>query len=173
MTLPMSLDADAAAAVLAWYDRHRRELPWRVPPGEAADPYKVWLSEIMLQQTTVTAVKPYFAAFLSLWPNVGLLAEARSEEVMRAGLGLVIIRARAISTPAQKSSRSGTTARFRPPKQRCGNCLELALYSGGDCRDRFRADAQPPSMAMSRGLPRGFLRSTRRFQQRCPRSRQK
>ncbi len=88
MTLPMSLDADATAAVLAWYDRHRRELPWRVPPGEAADPYKVWLSEIMLQQTTVTAVKPYFAAFLSLWPNVGLLAEARSEEVMRAWAGL-------------------------------------------------------------------------------------
>ena len=88
MTLPMSLDANAAAAVLAWYDRHRRELPWRVRPGEAVDPYKVWLSEIMLQQTTVTAVKPYFAAFLSLWPNVGLLAEARSEEVMRAWAGL-------------------------------------------------------------------------------------
>ena len=88
MTLPMSLDAHIAAAVLAWYDRHRRDLPWRARPGEAADPYKVWLSEIMLQQTTVAAVKPYFAAFLSLWPNVGLLAEARSEEVMRAWAGL-------------------------------------------------------------------------------------
>jgi A/G-specific adenine glycosylase len=88
MTLPMSLEAHIAAAVLAWYDRHRRDLPWRARPGEAADPYKVWLSEIMLQQTTVAAVKPYFAAFLSHWPNVGLLAKARSEEVMRAWAGL-------------------------------------------------------------------------------------
>src|SRR5664279_1599689 len=88
MTLPMSLDAQIAAAVLAWYDRHRRDLPWRARPGETADPYKVWLSEIMLQQTTVAAVKPYFAAFLSLWRNVGLLAEARNEEVMRAWAGL-------------------------------------------------------------------------------------
>jgi A/G-specific adenine glycosylase len=88
MTLPMSLDAQIAAAVLSWYDRHRRDLPWRARPGETADPYKVWLSEIMLQQTTVTAVKPYFAAFLSLWPNAGLLAGARSEEVMRAWAGL-------------------------------------------------------------------------------------
>src|SRR5664279_3375425 len=88
MTLPMSLEAHIAAALLAWYDRHRRDLPWRARPGETADPYKVWLSEIMLQQTTVAAVKPYFAAFLSRWPNVGLLAEARSEEVMRAWAGL-------------------------------------------------------------------------------------
>jgi len=88
MTLPMSLEAHMAAAVLAWYDRHRRDLPWRARSGETADPYKVWLSEIMLQQTTVAAVKPYFAAFLSHWPNVGLLAEARSEAVMRAWAGL-------------------------------------------------------------------------------------
>jgi A/G-specific adenine glycosylase len=88
MTFPLSLDARAGGAVLAWYDRHRRDLPWRARPGEAADPYKVWLSEIMLQQTTVAAVKPYFAAFLSRWPNVGLLAQARGEEVMRAWAGL-------------------------------------------------------------------------------------
>jgi A/G-specific adenine glycosylase len=88
MTLPVSRDAHTAAAVLAWYDRHRRDLPWRARPGEAADPYKVWLSEIMLQQTTVAAVKPYFAAFLVRWPNVGLLAEARGEDVMRAWAGL-------------------------------------------------------------------------------------
>jgi len=85
---PVSDDPRAAAAVLAWYDRHRRDLPWRARPGEAADPYKVWLSEIMLQQTTVAAVKPYFAAFLARWPNVGLLAAASSEEVMRAWAGL-------------------------------------------------------------------------------------
>jgi A/G-specific adenine glycosylase len=78
-----------AAALLTWYDCHRRELPWRAKPGERADPYKVWLSEIMLQQTTVAAVKPYFAAFLALWPNIDLLAGVKPREVMQqwAGLG--------------------------------------------------------------------------------------
>lgn len=77
------------AAVLGWYDQHRRQLPWRADTGEKADPYAVWLSEIMLQQTTVAAVKPYFAAFLSRWPDVEALAKAPLEEVMRqwAGLG--------------------------------------------------------------------------------------
>jgi A/G-specific adenine glycosylase len=90
MAFKRSLDAraGAAAALLAWYDRHRRDLPWRAPPGEPADPYKVWLSEIMLQQTTVAAVKPYFLGFLARWPNVGLLAQASGEEVMRAWAGL-------------------------------------------------------------------------------------
>jgi A/G-specific adenine glycosylase len=90
MAIKTSLDArDAAAAtLLAWYDRHRRDLPWRALPGEPADPYKVWLSEIMLQQTTVTAVKPYFLGFLARWPNVGRLAQASGEEVMRAWAGL-------------------------------------------------------------------------------------
>src|SRR5208337_4972400 len=78
-----------AAALLAWYDRHRRILPWRSPPGQSADPYAVWLSEIMLQQTTVAAVKPYFKAFLARWPDVQALAAAPADEVMRewAGLG--------------------------------------------------------------------------------------
>jgi A/G-specific adenine glycosylase len=90
MAFKASLDAraGAAAALLAWYDRHRRDLPWRAVPGAPADPYKVWLSEIMLQQTTVTAVKPYFLGFLARWPNVRLLAEASGEEVMRAWAGL-------------------------------------------------------------------------------------
>jgi len=76
-------------ALLAWYDRHRRRLPWRALPGEAADPYRVWLSEIMLQQTTVQAVKPYFEAFTARFPDVEALAAAPSEAVMRlwAGLG--------------------------------------------------------------------------------------
>ena len=52
------------AAVLGWYDRERRDLPWRMPPGETADPYRVWLSEIMLQQTTVKAVLPRYELFL-------------------------------------------------------------------------------------------------------------
>src|SRR5262249_36126396 len=78
-----------AAALLAWYDRHRRILPWRAPPGRRADPYHVWLSEIMLQQTTVVTVAPYFRRFLARWPTVAALAAAPVEEVMRewAGLG--------------------------------------------------------------------------------------
>ena len=78
-----------AARLLAWYDRHRRVLPWRALPGERPDPYAVWLSEIMLQQTTVAAVKAYYAKFLALWPTVEALAAAPVEDVMRewAGLG--------------------------------------------------------------------------------------
>lgn len=77
-----------AAALLRWYDRHRRSLPWRAEPGEMADPYRVWVSEIMLQQTTVTAVKPYFAKFMALFPTVEALAGAPTEAVMQAWAGL-------------------------------------------------------------------------------------
>jgi A/G-specific adenine glycosylase len=75
--------------LLAWYDHHRRRLPWRALPGEAADPYRVWLSEVMLQQTTVTAVAPYYAKFLARFPTVAALAAAETEEVFKlwAGLG--------------------------------------------------------------------------------------
>jgi A/G-specific adenine glycosylase len=77
-----------AADLLAWYDRHRRRLPWRALPGVIADPYAVWLSEIMLQQTTVAAVKPYFETFLARWPTVSDLARAKVEDVMTAWAGL-------------------------------------------------------------------------------------
>jgi len=77
-----------AADLLAWYDRHRRALPWRAYAGERPDPYRVWASEIMLQQTTVTAVKPYFERFMARFPTVRHLAEAPSEEVMQAWAGL-------------------------------------------------------------------------------------
>jgi A/G-specific adenine glycosylase len=78
-----------SAALLAWYDRHRRVLPWRAPPGKTADPYRVWLSEIMLQQTAVTAVAPYYARFVERFPSVAALAEAELEDVLKlwAGLG--------------------------------------------------------------------------------------
>lgn len=79
-----------SAELLAWYDRHARVLPWRVPPGgTGADPYRVWLSEVMLQQTTVAAVKAYFERFTLLWPTVQDLAEAEDAQVMAewAGLG--------------------------------------------------------------------------------------
>lgn len=77
------------ASLLKWYDRHRRVLPWRALPKQKADPYHVWLSEIMLQQTTVPAVVPYFLKFLSKWPAVHDLARAEAEDVMQnwAGLG--------------------------------------------------------------------------------------
>jgi A/G-specific adenine glycosylase len=77
-----------AARLLGWYDRHARDLPWRARPGERPDPYAVWLSEIMLQQTTVKAVAPYYRAFLARWPRVGALAAAPVEEVMSAWAGL-------------------------------------------------------------------------------------
>jgi A/G-specific adenine glycosylase len=77
-----------AAALLGWYDRHRRQLPWRAAAGEAPDPYRVWLSEIMLQQTTVKAVAPYFARFMQRWPTVEALAAAPLEDVLKAWAGL-------------------------------------------------------------------------------------
>lgn len=82
-----------ATKLLAWYDRHHRDLPWRTPPtalasGERPDPYRVWLSEVMLQQTTVEAVKPYFRAFTSRWPTVAALSAAEPDDVMKAWAGL-------------------------------------------------------------------------------------
>ncbi len=78
-----------SAVLLDWYDRHRRTLAWRAPPGETPDPYRVWLSEIMLQQTTVAAVDGYFRRFVELWPTVADLANAELDDVLRqwAGLG--------------------------------------------------------------------------------------
>jgi A/G-specific adenine glycosylase len=77
--------------LLAWYDRHARDLPWRVPPSSAArpDPYRIWLSEVMLQQTTVAAVRDYFHRFTARWPDVAALAAAADADVMGewAGLG--------------------------------------------------------------------------------------
>ncbi|GMN04077.1 A/G-specific adenine glycosylase [Erythrobacter sp. MTPC3] len=82
-----------SSTLLDWYDNHARALPWRNPPGEpapqdAAWPYRVWLSEIMLQQTTVAAVKPYFEKFTRIWPSVEDLAAASDDEVMAAWAGL-------------------------------------------------------------------------------------
>jgi A/G-specific adenine glycosylase len=74
--------------LLAWYDRSRRTLPWRAAPGERPDPYAVWLSEVMLQQTTVAAVGAFYAKFLTLWPRVENLAAAPVEAVMQAWAGL-------------------------------------------------------------------------------------
>ena len=85
-----------SSELLAWYDRHARRLPWRVPPGSRdadgdplrADPYRVWLSEVMLQQTTVVAVAPYYRTFLERWPTVDALAAAPLDDVLTAWAGL-------------------------------------------------------------------------------------
>ncbi|MDF1601237.1 A/G-specific adenine glycosylase [Mesorhizobium sp. YIM 152430] len=96
-----------AAALLAWYDKHHRDLPWRIPPrdlaaGSRTDPYRVWLSEIMLQQTTVEAVKPYFLTFIERWPTVSDLAAADSDDIMKAWAGLgYYSRARNLKTCAE------------------------------------------------------------------------
>jgi len=80
---------DRSRLLLEWYDRHRRALPWRAGSGEIPDPYKVWLSEIMLQQTGVKTVGPYFAKFIARWPDVAALAASSLDDVLRmwAGLG--------------------------------------------------------------------------------------
>jgi A/G-specific adenine glycosylase len=79
---------DASNALLGWYAVDKRRLPWRSEAGERPDPYRVWLSEVMLQQTTVAAVRPYFEAFTARWPTVDALAAAADEEVMSAWAGL-------------------------------------------------------------------------------------
>src|SRR6266581_2329808 len=70
--------------LLAWFDRHRRDLPWRLD----RDPYRVWVSEVMLQQTTVAAVGPYFERFLAAFPTVTDLASADEQDVLRLWEGL-------------------------------------------------------------------------------------
>lgn len=87
MSTAAPIDRAAGKALLAWYDRHRRTMPWRATRGRA-DPYRVWLSEVMLQQTTVAAVIPYFERFTARWPTVEALAAAPEADVMAAWAGL-------------------------------------------------------------------------------------
>ncbi|HWU25400.1 MAG TPA: A/G-specific adenine glycosylase [Rhizomicrobium sp.] len=95
-----------AEKLLTWYDVHRRVLPWRAKPGEKSDPYRVWLSEIMLQQTTVVAVAAYYRKFLTRWPNVEELAAAGLDEVLGAWAGLgYYARARNLHKCAQVVAR--------------------------------------------------------------------
>ena len=102
---------DIADSLLAWYDRHHRVLPWRIDPamakaGKMPDPYRIWLSEVMLQQTTVQAVKAYFEKFTTLWPTVSDLAAAPAEDVMKAWAGLgYYARARNLKTCAEAVAR--------------------------------------------------------------------
>ncbi|MCT2398244.1 A/G-specific adenine glycosylase [Novosphingobium mangrovi (ex Huang et al. 2023)] len=103
-----SFDA-VSRALLDWYDAHARDLPWRARPGTPPpEPYRVWLSEVMLQQTTVAAVKDYFAAFTSRWPSVEALAVASDEDVMAAWAGLgYYARARNLLACAREVAANG------------------------------------------------------------------
>ncbi|MGF1502683.1 MAG: A/G-specific adenine glycosylase [Paracoccaceae bacterium] len=102
---------DLGRALLDWYDRMHRTLPWRVSPAEARaggrpDPYRIWLSEVMLQQTTVAAVEGYFRAFTTRWPTVGALAASPLEDVLAAWAGLgYYARARNLHACAQVVAR--------------------------------------------------------------------
>src|SRR5689334_19379427 len=97
---------DTVAALLDWYDRERRDLPWRAKKRKKSDPYGVWLSEIMLQQTTVKAVIPYYIRFLERWPTIADLAAAPVNDVMAAWAGLgYYSRARNLHKCAQTIAR--------------------------------------------------------------------
>jgi A/G-specific adenine glycosylase len=108
--------APSAETLLAWYDRYRRRLPWRALPGATPDPYHVWLSEIMLQQTTVAAVGPYFESFLRRWPAVADLAAAELDEVLHAWQGLgYYARARNMHRCARPPASARIPPRRSPP----------------------------------------------------------
>ena len=111
------MPVDAATKVLAWYDLHARSLPWRAAPGQPlADPYHVWLSEIMLQQTTVAAVRPYFERFIARWPTIAALAAAPDEEILTAWAGLgYYARARNLIACAQQVAAQGAFPRAGLP----------------------------------------------------------
>lgn len=103
--LPIATINNFRKSVLAWYDKNRRVLPWRALPGDKPDPYHVWLSEVMLQQTVVATVIPYFLKFLQLWPAVKDMANAEQEDVLHAWAGLgYYARARNLHKCAQKIS---------------------------------------------------------------------
>ena len=133
MPKPASGSGRIADALLAWYDAHARDLPWRVRPqaraqGARPDPYRVWLSEVMLQQTTVKAVAPYFADFLARWPDVEALAAAAPEEVMSAWAGLgYYSRARNLHACAREIAATG--GRFPTTERALGALPGVGPYT--------------------------------------------
>jgi len=109
MQTSVQTDRSPSFALLHWYDAHARVLPWRSAPGAPPpDPYRVWLSEVMLQQTTVAAVQPYFTRFVARWPTVAALAAADEADVMAAWAGLgYYSRARNLIACAREVARLG------------------------------------------------------------------
>lgn len=108
---PLGLEAKRKAIIertLRWWDRNRRELPWRAAPGEMPDPYRVWLAEVLLQQTTAKAAAPYFRTFVEKWPTIQDLAAASTEAVISAFAGLgYYSRARNLHACAKEIARRG------------------------------------------------------------------
>jgi A/G-specific adenine glycosylase len=129
-TEPSSGPGPRAADLLAWYDRHRRVLPWRALPGETPDPYRVWLSEVMLQQTTIAAVRPYFERFLTRFPDVLALAAAPEEAVMAAWAGLgYYSRARNLRACARSVAAAG--GRFPDTAEDLRKLPGIGAYTAG------------------------------------------
>ena len=146
-----------AATLLRWYDRHRRVLPWRARKGERADPYRVWLSEIMLQQTTVKAVAPYYARFLARFPSVAELAAAPLDDVLKlwAGLGYYA-RARNLHACAQGGGRAARRGISRHRGRAARAARHRRLYGRRDRGDRVRPPASPVDGNIERVIARLF-----------------
>jgi A/G-specific adenine glycosylase len=145
---------EIARRVLAWWDAHRRELPWRAPPGERADPYRVWLSEVLLQQTTATAAAPYFLKFVGQWPGVEALAAASLDDVMRAFAGLgYYSRARNLHACAQEVARRG--GRFPQTERELRALPGVGAYTAAAVAAiAFEAEAAPVDGNIARILAR-------------------
>ncbi len=123
---------DLATRLLDWYDRHRRVLPWRAPPGRRADPYRVWLSEIMLQQTTVQAVAGYYRKFLERWPDVKALAAAKEQDVLAAWAGLgYYARARNLHAAAKAGGEGVWAGYFLRRRRACARLPGIGGYTAG------------------------------------------
>ncbi len=150
-------DLPQPAALLVWYDRHRRTLPWRAPKGERPDPYRVWLSEIMLQQTTVRAVAPYYARFLARWSDVRALAAAPIEDVLKAWAGLgYYARARNLHACA-RAVVSVTAARFRATEAELRTLPGIGAYTAAAIAAiAFDAPASPVDGNIERVVARLF-----------------
>ena len=140
------MSVDPSVKILRWYDSEPRLLPWRAAGGEAPDPYRVWLSEIMLQQTTIAAVRPYFDRFTTRWPTVAALAAAEEAELMAAWAGLgYYARARNLLACARQVAKA--KARTAPPSLR---------PVPADLGESLREIADPELRAVLEGLARGL-----------------
>ncbi len=131
------------ARTLRWWDRHRRELVWRPAPGETPDPYRVWLSEVLLQQTTAQAATPYYQVFVAKWPRVEDLAAAPGEAVVSAFAGLgYYSRARNLHACAKEIARRGGRFPSEEVELRAAS-RRRRLHRGGDRRDRLWPPSRP------------------------------
>ena len=133
------MSVDARQSLLCWYAVDKRRLPWRAEAGERADPYRVWLSEIMLQQTTVAAVKPYFERFTTKWPDVGAVAAADEADVMSewAGLGYYA-RARNLVACARRERRAASWRTACEHGDGCGALRPLGRASAVPALPKMR-----------------------------------